>query len=75
MLNCTLRTLKKTHILPVLPVILDNSKKETPCFHKPVSIQINSPPPQGVTQPVSRRSDVALQNRSLPKLIYDQFCL
>ncbi len=67
MLNYIIRALQKTHILPVLHVILDNSKKETPCFHKPVSIQINSPPPQGVTQPVSRRSDVALQNKSLPK--------
>ncbi len=57
----------KSHIWPILSLILDSSKKETPCFHRPVSIQIDSPLPHGVTQPVSRRSDVALQNKSLPK--------
>ncbi len=51
-------------------MILDSSKKETPCFHKPVSIQINSPLPQGDTQPVSRRSDVVLHNKSPPNLIF-----
>ncbi len=48
-------------------MILDRSKKETPCFHRPVSIQIDSPLPQGVTQSVLRRSDVALHNKSPSK--------
>ncbi len=65
----------KTHILPVLPEILDRSKKETPCFHRPVSIQIDSPLPQGVPQPVSRRSDVALHNKSPQNIILYLFCL
>ncbi len=53
--------------LPVLSLILNCSKKETPCFHWQVSIQIDSSLPQGITQPVSRRSDVSLQNKSTPK--------
>ncbi len=50
-------------------------KKETPCFHRGVSIQIDSPLPQGVTQPVSRGSDVALHNKNPPNLIFYLFCL
>ncbi len=50
-------------------------KKETPCFHIRVSIQIDSPLLQGVTQPVSRRSDVALHNKNPPNLIFYLFCL
>ncbi len=46
---------------------LERSKKEIPCFHKPVSIQINSPLLQGVTQPISELSDVALHNQGPPK--------
>ncbi len=41
-------------------------KKETPYFHRPVSIHIDSPLTQGVTQPISRGSDVALHNKSPP---------
>ncbi len=65
----------KTHILPVLPVILDSSKKETPCFHRPVSIQIDSPLPQGVTQSVLRTIWCCIHNKSPPKLIFYLFCL
>ncbi len=50
-------------------------KKETHSFHRPVSIHIDSPLPQGVTQPVSRWSDVALQNKSPPNLIFYLFFL
>ncbi len=62
-------------ILPDLPVIFDSSKKETPCFHRTISIQIDSPLPQGVTQAVSRRSDVVLHNKSSPNLMFYHFCL
>ncbi len=57
----------KSHVLSVQPVILDNPKKETPCFHKLLSIHFSSRIPQGDTQPVSRRSDVALKHKISPK--------
>ncbi len=37
-------------------MIFDSSKKETPCFHRTISIQIDSPLPQDDTQAVSRQS-------------------
>ncbi len=43
---------------------LNSSKKETPCFHRPFSIQIDSPLPQGVTQPVSWESDFSIHNKA-----------
>ncbi len=58
-----------------MPVIFDSSKKETPCFHKTISIQIDSPLPHDDTQAVSRRSDVVLQTKSAPNLIFYLFCL
>ncbi len=48
-------------------MILESSKKETPCFHRTISIHIDSLLSQCVTWPVSRRSDVALLNKSPPK--------
>ncbi len=48
---------------------------KTPCFHRLVSIQIDSPLPQGVTQPVSRGSNVTLHNTRTPNLIFDLFWL
>ncbi len=54
--------------MTVLSLILASSKKETPCFHRQFSSQSGQPHyPHGVTQPVSRRADVALQNKSPPK--------
>ncbi len=50
-------------------------KKETPCFHRPGSILIDSPLPQGVSQPVSRRSDAALKNKSPPKTHMTSFVI
>ncbi len=68
MLHYEIKSPPKTQsIWPVLSLILNSSKKETPCFHRPVSIQINCPLPQGVTQPVSGRSDVALKINAHPK--------
>ncbi len=48
-------------------------KKETPCFHRPFSIQIDSPLPQGVTQPVSWESDFSIHNKRLPDFIFYLF--
>ncbi len=56
-------------------MILNGSKKEIPCFHRPILIQIDSPLPQDDTQAVSRRSDVVLQNKSTPNIIFHFFCL
>ncbi len=58
-----------------MPVIFDSSKKETPCFHRKISIQFNSPLPQDDTQAVSRQSDVELYNKSSPNLIFHVFCM
>ncbi len=66
-------TPSKFHVLPVLHVILDSSKKETSCFYRLVSIQIDSPLPQGVTQPILRDSDFALHNKCPPNLIFYLF--
>ncbi len=57
----------KSHIKGVLLGISDSSKKESPCYHRLVSLQIDSRPSQVVTHPKSRKSDVALQNKSPPK--------
>ncbi len=43
--------------------------KINPCFHRTISIQIDSPLPQDDTQAVSRQSDVVLNNKSSPNLI------
>ncbi len=67
--------LSKSHTLPDMPVIFDSSKKETPCFHRTISIQIDSPLPKDDTQAVSRQSDVELQNESTPNVIFHVFCL
>ncbi len=58
-----------------MPVIFDSFKKETPCFHRTISIQIDSPLPQDDTQAVSRQSDVELQSKSTPNLIFHLFCM
>ncbi len=50
-------------------------KNKTPCFHRPISSQIDSPLPHDDTQAVSRQSDVELQNKSTPNLIFHLFCL
>ncbi len=51
-------------------MILDGFKNKTPCFHRTISIQIDSPLPQDDIQAVSRRSDVVLQNKSAQNLIF-----
>ncbi len=48
-----------------MPVIFDSSKKETPCFHRTISIQIDSPLPHDDTQAVSRQSDFELHIKAL----------
>ncbi len=50
-------------------LILNGSKNKSPCFHRTISIQIDSPLRQDDTQAVSRQSDVELQNKSTPNLI------
>ncbi len=57
----------KSHIQPVLLGISDSSKKESPCYHRLVSLQIDSRPSQVVTHQKPGKSDVALQNKSPPK--------
>ncbi len=57
----------KSHIQAVLLGISDSSKKESPCYHRLVSLQIDSRPSQVVTHQESGKSDVALQNKSPPK--------
>ncbi len=44
--------------------------KKSPCFHRTISIQIDSPLPQDDAQAVSRQSDVVLNNKSSPNLIF-----
>ncbi len=56
-------------------MILDGFQNETPCFHRTISIQIDSPLPQDDTQAVLRQSDVVLNNKSSPNLIFHIFCL
>ncbi len=58
-----------------LPLNLNGSKNKSPCFHRPILIQIDSPLPHDDTQVVSRKSDVELQNKSTPNLIFHLFCL
>ncbi len=65
----------KSHILPLPSVILNGSKNKSPCFHRIFSIQIDNPLPHDDTQVVSRQSDVELQNKSTPNLIFHLFCL
>ncbi len=57
----------KSHIQPVLLGISDSFKKESPCYHRLVSLQIDSRPSQVVTHQKPGKSDVALQNKSPPK--------
>ncbi len=52
----------KSHIKVILLGISDSSKKESTCYHRLVSLQIDSRPSQDVTHPKSGKSDVALQN-------------
>ncbi len=75
MLYYIIKALQISHSTPDLPLILNGSKKETPCFHRKMSIQIDSPLPQDETQAVSRQSDVELHNKSSPNLIFHIFCL
>ncbi len=57
----------KSHIQPVCLAFQIVFKKESPCYHRLVSLQIDSRPSQVVTQPKLGKSDVALQNKSPPK--------
>ncbi len=50
-------------------------KRKNPCFHRTISIQIDSPLPQDDTQAVSRQSDVVLNNKSSPNLTFYLTCL
>ncbi len=52
-LNYIIKALQ-THIIPDLSLILNGSKNKSPCFHRTISIQIDSPLPQDATQAVSR---------------------
>ncbi len=74
MLNYKIKAPPKSHIQPVLLGISDSSKKESPCYHRLVSLQIDSRPSQIVTHPKSGKSDVALQNKSPPKSHIKLFC-
>ncbi len=56
-------------------MILNGSKNKSPCFHRSISIQIDSPLPQDDTQAVSRQSDVVLNNKSSPNLAFYLTCL
>ncbi len=56
-------------------MILDSFKNKNPWFHRPILIQIDSPLHHDDTQVVSRQSDVELQNKSTPNLIFHLFCL
>ncbi len=56
-------------------MILNGSKNKSPCFHRSISIQIDSPLPQDGTQAVSRQSDVVLNNKSSPNLAFYLTCL
>ncbi len=56
-------------------MILNGSKNKSPCFHRSISIQIDSPIPQDDTQAVSRQSDVVLNNKSSPNLAFYLTCL
>ncbi len=58
----------KSHIKGVLLGISDSSKKESPSYHRLVSLQIDSRPSQVVTHPKSGKSEVALQNKSPQKM-------
>ncbi len=49
--------------------ISDSSKKESPCYHRLVSLQIDSRPSQVVTHQKPGKSDVALQIKALQNLI------
>ncbi len=51
MFNSIIKALQ-THILPDLSLILNGSKNKSPCFHRPILIQIDSPLPQDDTQVV-----------------------
>ncbi len=74
MLNYIIKALK-THIKPDLSLSLNGSKTKTPCFHRTISIQIDSPLPQDATQAVSRQSDVELHNKSSQNLTLYLTCL
>ncbi len=54
---------------------LNGSKNKSPCFHRTILIQIDSPIPQDDTQAVSRQSDVVLNNKSSPNLAFYLTCL
>ncbi len=56
-------------------MILNGSKNKNPCCHRTISIQIDSPLPQDDTQAVSRQSDVVLNNKNPPNIIFYIFCL
>ncbi len=56
-------------------MILNGSKIKSPCFHRSISIQNDSPLPQDDTQAVSRQSDVVLNNKSSPNLAFYLTCL
>ncbi len=71
----TFKKLSKSHILPDLSLILIGSKNKSPCFHRSILIQIDSPLPHDDTQVVSRQSDVELQNKSSPNLTFYLTCL
>ncbi len=75
MLYYIIKALQISHSTPDLPLILNGSKKETPCFHRAISIQIDLPLPQDAIQAGSRQSDVELHNKSSQNLTFYLTCL
>jgi len=56
------------------PYIQKNHKNKSPSFHRPIPPQMERTPSQGVPCKVPGHSDVVLENKSPPNLIYFLFC-
>ncbi len=61
-------------ILPLLSVILDSFKKETPYFHRTILILIDSPLPRVSLKKFQDDLMLNYKIKALQKLIHDQFC-
>ncbi len=75
MLNYKINALQISYSTPDLPLILNGSKKETPCLHSAISIHIDLPLPQDAIQAGSRQSDVELHNKRSPNITFYLTCL
>ncbi len=65
----------KSHIQPVLLGISDSSKKESPCYHRLASLQIDSRPSQVVTHQNQASLMLHYKIKALQNLISNLFCL